>query len=331
MLNEKSIDFLSEKLKVDSEELKKIIDSEEKKDITDLDSPVKYFFTDDDKKSLEDNVMKQGEKGIYDRAKAATIEMNLKSLNKKYKVYDDFDNYKEHGFNVSETSLEDFANKFDEKYKQSHKEEIENLKGQFSGEGNEEIQKFQKKMETLKKEKAELQDAIRTKETEFEQTLKAKEGEIIAEKRNDRWGKAASVIPFDASAIQNEEERLKYIQTQQELLLKAARDDYRIEFEDGKEVVYRGEEMLVDDMKNPIKPEDALIQVAKKYNFKMEAERKAGRGGASSTFSGVAVRNIKTQADYESYCQQNNIAPLSAESDELHRKIIEYNPDYNKK
>jgi len=331
MLNQKSIDFLEEKLQIKSGELKTLIDEKEEKDISSLEIPIVHYYTEEDKTTLESNVKRDAESDAYKKAKAAAIEMALKDLNKKHKVFENFEQYKEHGFDVSDTSFEDFVDAFEGKIKTTYDDEVKSLKAQMDGKGSEEVEKLTKKLSDLKKEKTELQDSIQSVRTEYEQKLTEKDTQIINDKKNDIWEKAVNLIPIDSSHIETEEERLKYLKAQKELLLTAAKQKAKMELEDDKIIIFKGDEKLVNDVKDPIAPEVFLMQFAKDNYFKLEAEDKSGRGGKTSVMNNLTVRSIKSLADYTAYCKKNNIQENSSEADTLHKEIIKYNQDYNKR
>jgi len=222
---------------------------------------------------------KQGElpQAIYKPIHGAVFEKLEKTLSKKFDV-SDFDN------------VEDLVTKAISKNKGQTDDKA--LEEQIAL--NEELKKANKR--------------ILTEKEETEARIKADfESKILQRDMKDHVNK----VPFDLSDVK-EDELEKAYQMRQRTLTSVFDTTYDTELIDGNIVVKDKEGNVLKNQATlePIPVSNVLSSLAKEVGIKLKSPETGGQGGKSSGSKSTAFKSV---AEYNEYCEQNNILPTSRE------------------
>lgn len=291
-LNDKAVEILAEKLKVNKDELVADIltlEKEAEKMATKLPTLTKdlHVFSTAEKDTLLDN---HG-KNKYNEGKLAGIEMPLKEAKEKLGM------------------KESKARNWDE-FLAEHSEKIKKESGVAEGE----------REKTLKEEKQALQDALKEKEKEVVKWKGEVENVRVSVQINNELEKALDTIQIEAPE--------ELMAAQSAMLAREFKAQHEIKLEDGKTIVYKDGKKVVDHLQNPLTIKEALKQFAPKY---VQIKVAKGRGEGSSkgtTRLSEELENIKTKADFLNYLAAKDINPSSDAAQKIFMEIRAVNKDF---
>ena len=149
-----------------------------------------------------------------------------------------------------------------------------------------------------------LKKRIVETENEWKDKLNEKQKEFDSTILNSDFKKAMRTLDLNY-----EEELLK----KQQGLLKAAFDGvYKIKRENGKTVVYKGEEVLQDNKLDPKPLNEVLLEFAKDYGFQFKEKERGGHGGGSSK-SKIGLTGVP----FAEYLESKGVKANTDEADKL--------------
>jgi hypothetical protein len=224
--------------------------------------------------------------------------------------------YKEGKIAESEMSLKEQRKKF------GFDESVNSLDSLIAKAVEAEVQKSgtptDARVKEYEKEKAALQTLVRQREEELAKV----KGEVDEVKTNftisNQIEKAIMEIPIDVDATK--------LNGQREILATIFKQKHTIKVEDGKQVVYRDGNKLVDGLMNPVSVQDALKDFAPAYvNVKASIK---GRGDEASNLQlSGDIAGITDRKSFEAYMAKKGIKDYSSpEGIAIYREIKAKNP-----
>lgn len=257
VLNEKVLGQVASLLKLDTVKLTEALTSDK---IEGIEVPVRHFFTDEEKATLETNIAKSK----YDEGKIAGVEMLFKNVKKE--IAPDID-------------AKDFKELF--------QKQTERLKSEFGKTETEKILEKDKSIEALR-------ELVKKKDEDFANLHQR----ILSEKANGIVNGKISEYSFNIPASIEKagaEEVDKYISSKRELMQFAFNAKIEVKFdENGKEyfVDKSTGKTIVDNLQNNAKITDVMNAFVKQNYFDISEEKRNGRGGGNSQYGSDSLRGL---------------------------------------
>ncbi len=150
-----------------------------------------------------------------------------------------------------------------------------------------------------------LKTRITEMETDFEQRLNEKQVEFDSSIIQTETAKSIRDIDLDY-----EDDVLK---KQKGLVRAAFNDVYKIERQDGKIVVLKGDDIVKDNKFDPLPLTDVFLSVAKDYGFQLKSPDTGGHGGQSSKKK-TGLKGVS----WGDYLAKNDVLPNTEAADKLY-------------
>lgn len=289
-LNKKNLEALAAVIKKPVEDLTKALTEDGELNLNDR---VVYTKEEDELKykNARDEGYKQGNKSAIEKPLR-----NLKQQAKeKYKVETDGINDYSEFLDFTITSISD------------------ELKESLSGNAGEKEKKFIDQIEEAKKNEEQLRNKLKETESTWEQKLAEMKQLNDQSIVNNQLLKIADSIPFAIpKEVENEgkEKVMDYVNKQKELFLTVYKAKHGFSFNDNKFIIREGEEIIKNNLLEPVDPNEHALNFAKSNYFKLTENQVINRDGSQkygSTFPGMSLE------DFQSLMKEKNIHPGSNE------------------
>jgi hypothetical protein len=290
-LNKENLTAIADLIKVDAATLETALTTAEGKFETD----VKHFLTDKERKELETNIQKQG----YDTGKLAGSEMSFRVLK---------DNFKETLKIDTESIVKgDYNALFDAAFgakNEAKNLEIEELKGKLTGNVKDVSDKYDALLNVAGNEKAALQTLNEQLKLENKNAIDDLTSKFKKEKSQGVFISNINNIPFivPTDIERQGADAIKGFLQREKLNFQAIFfANHQLKYDENENLlILENNEILKDDVQNPVKISDILIPLARKYNFKLEKDagsKKRSSGNKTAKFANMSQSDFMKDND----------------------------------
>ena len=177
-------------------------------------------------------------------------------------------------------------------------------------------------------DKTKLQTLIEQHKKEIETIKYEKETEFKNYRVNQILGEAIGSLNYEIPKYVREggDEAIKdYISIERQKALLLFKSNYNIDFDEtGNPYIKQGENVLKDELQNPIKINDLIIPFAKKYHLPLSLEKMQGRANEVNSKENKSFKNLDV-SDFEQKMANEGISRGTNKYDEMLLKFQEEN------
>jgi len=177
-------------------------------------------------------------------------------------------------------------------------------------------------------DKTKLQTLIEQHKKEIETIKYEKETEFKNYRVNQILGEAIGSLNYEIPKYVREggDEAIKdYISIERQKALLLFKSNYNIDFDEtGNPYIKQGENVLKDELQNPIKINDLIIPFAKKYHLPLSLEKMQGRANEVNSKENKSFKNLDV-SDFEQKMANEGISRGTNKYDEMLLKFHEEN------
>ena len=327
-LNKDFVNDLAQTLKVDAEKIETAITGKQR--LSELESPVKYFWTDAERETLSKNAGSES----YKQGKLAGTEMLFKDFKKSYAESDNelMKNAFAESNNIEEAIVKISSLQSD--YVKSEREKALKEAGIEVDKSVEEWRtKYTHSSESHANEKKALQELLTKTKAESENQIKELQSMYQRKEIENHLSTEFQVlnfkdVPAEVAAMGNDKiaEYQKEKRNQAMTLFNAT---YETSKNENGVVEYKNRitgDKLVNDLQEPLSTVEVIKKFAAEKYLNVQSVREAGRGGSDSNTGGHLKLN--NTDEFVKYVTAKGINPMSIEASKILSDIKSKNPNF---